>query len=66
MTAPRISASTDSLLKSADKHAEEAECAGKLDLLVESNALRRAAKTKQADLTELDKEIASKKEELQQ
>lgn len=56
----RISA----LLTSADELAVEAEATDKISVLAKSNALRKAAKEKEQELMQYDKEIENKISEM--
>ena len=47
-------------MKSADQFATEAEKSGKLNLLAQSNRMRRAAKAKTREVQQLDKDVAEK------
>ena len=62
----RIEISCKQLRNSADRLALEAEKGCKMELLVKSNAFRKSAQEKQIEVTQLDKDIQQKRNELKQ
>lgn len=61
----RLSQDVETLIRSADEIAEKAEGSRDIaDLLTRSNALRRASKAKEAQLTEVRQLISEKESEL--
>ena len=55
-----LSTDIDSLTASADQLAQKAESSRDMNVLVKSNAMRKVAKEKIAEVTELDKQLADK------
>ena len=55
-----LSTDIDSLIASADQLAQKAESSRDMNVLVKSNAMRKVAKEKIAEVTELDKQLADK------
>ena len=55
-----LSADIDSLTASADQLAEKAESSRDMSMFVISNAMHKACKEKNAEMTELDKQLADK------
>ena len=55
-----LSTDIDSLTASTDQLAQKAESSRDMNVLVKSNAMRKVAKEKIAEVTELDKQLADK------
>ena len=60
----RTQASADAMFKSADQYADEAEKTNQMTLIAKSNAMRRAAKEKTAELKALDESMSAKEQAL--
>ena len=60
----RTQASADAMFKSADQYADEAEKTDQMTLIAKSNAMRRAAKEKTAELKALDESMSAKEQAL--
>lgn len=55
-----LSTDIDSLTASAEQLVQKAESSRDMNVLVKSNAMRKVAKEKIAEVTELDKQLADK------
>ena len=61
----RLEDDIETLTKSAEEYADQAESKGKVTLITKSNALRRSAKEKIETLGTIEKEIEEKMKQLQ-
>ena len=64
MKCKRVESIGTELVASSDEHAQKAESQGKIQLVARSNALRRAAKEKVAELKAIDKELSLKAQQM--
>ena len=56
----RVESIRTELVASSDEYAQKAESLGKIQLVAKSNALRRAAKDKEAEIKAIDEELSLK------
>ena len=52
-----LNSDIDALVRSADEYADKAESTRQVQLITKSNALRRTAKDKKKEITDIDKNI---------